>query len=515
MKTKFWLSCLLTIAMLVSCLSILTVPTFAENPTFETDEAAVEAGYVFRLNEDKYYKNLVDAHLDVTDGDTIYMLADYSNTKCDYVGWNAASKTYTDTKTYTIIGNGHTFTSSATHGLHFYSANVTIDGMKYVATQGNGNVGGMRVESTATVTLKNCTFEKTGSAANHWNPAIIVYGTLILDENSVVKNNDESAGEKSHALFMEGKNVDGNADTTIIPKLILKANATLDAKQCVIYEGTKCEITIESPNVKLISSAEAEHTGDWRKAHVDSVYNMAGPTPEDYKNPEVKAAWKDLYTKLGLTWIDSTDVDKETILSYKPEMGIATVRTKDDSYGLRFTTTISTDVINFANALVDRGIMAKMEYGTLIVRYEDIKEMTEITAETLTAANIRFLNVKAEKGIVTNKDGSLTLSTAMVNIKEENYGVEFCAISYISYTYADETLGTVTSYADPSAESSIADAAWCALTDVSEELVSGCTNPLHTYWKLENGEYVEVDGDVYTKYSKEQRETLLAFTSVD
>ncbi|HBF15366.1 MAG TPA: hypothetical protein DDW30_06760 [Clostridiales bacterium] len=514
MKKRSWLSCLLALAMLLSCFAAVMLPASAEGATYDSDDAAVEAGYYFRLN-DKYYKNLVDAHLDVVDGDTIYMLADYTNNSAhEYVGWDAAKRAYTDTKTYTIIGGGHTYSSSVTHGLHFYSANVTIDGMNYaVAT---GNVSGMRIERSAKVTLKNCTFEKLGVSDKTWNTPVIVYGALTLDEGAVLKNNGEGANANSHGAYLEGKDENEQLKAgEIIPKLVLKANSTIDAKQYAIYESTQSELEVLSHTVKLIDSSSAEHTGSWRKAKSDTTVTIAGPTDEDYGNPEVKAAWKDLYTKLGETWIDTPNVDKDTILSYKPDMGAASVRMKDDSYGLRFTTTISADVANFAKAMVDRGTMTSFSYGTLIVRYEDIKDMTDITLEALTAANVKYLDVKAEKGIVENSSGSVTLSTALVNIKEANYGVKFCAISYITYVYADTTLGTITTYAAPSEASSIADAAWRALADVSTELKSGCTNPLHSYWKLENGEYVEVDGDVYTKYSKAQQAALLAFTSAN
>lgn len=514
MKKRSWLSCLLALAMLLSCFATVMLPASAEGATYDSDDAAVEAGYCFRLNG-KYYKNLVDAHLDVVDGDTVYMLADYTNnTTHEYVGWNAATKSYTEAKTYTIIGGGHTYSSAVTHGLHFYSANVTIDGMNYIAA--TGNVSGLRIENTAKVTLKNCTFEKVGVSEKVWNTPVIVYGTLTLDEGAVLKNNGEGANSNSHGVYLEGKDLSGNnLDPNVIPKLILKANATIDAKRNVIFESTKSEIEVLSHTVKLIDSTDAARTEGWRKAKTDTIVTMAGPTNEDYGNPEVKAAWKDLYTKLGETWLDTPNVDRDTILSYKPDMGAASVRMKDDSYGLRFTTTISSDVVSFAKALVDRGTMTSFSYGTLIVRYEDIKDMTEVTLEALTAANIKYLDAKAEKGIVENSGGSVTLSTAMVNIKEANYGVKFCAISYISYVYADTALGTVTAYATPSEASSIADAAWRALADVSAELKSGCTNPLHSYWKLENGEYVEVDGDVYTKYSKAQQAALLAFTAAN
>ena len=290
------LSLVLSLAMLLSCMAVLMIPASAEGATYASDEEAVEAGYVFRLNEDKYYKNLVNAHLDVANGDTIYMLANYTNASGhEYVGWNATTRTYTDTKTYTIIGNGHTFTSEVTHGLHFYSANVTIDGMHYVAT--TGNVGGMRVESTATVTLKNCTFEKTGESVNDWNPAIIVYGTLVLDENTVLKNNDEKAGSKSHALFMEGKDVNEKADATIIPKVVLKSNAKVEAKANCFYEGTKSQIEIQSPEVTLTSA-----NNTIRRAVAGTTVSMSGPSAADLEDATLTEKWRTLYTQMGVEW---------------------------------------------------------------------------------------------------------------------------------------------------------------------------------------------------------------------
>ena len=500
--------------MLLSCFAVITVSVSAAGAEYPNDEAAIEAGYVFCLNE-RYYKTLADAHLAVADGDTVYMIADYENSTCEYVGWDSVNRVYTDTKTYTIDGGGHSFISTQNHGLHFYSANVTIENMNYIVN-GDGNVSGFRVECTAKATLKNCTVERTGSAQNNWNTPVIVYGTLILDEGTVLKNNNEKSNEMSHGVFLEGKDLNGNNKPgEIIPKLVLKANATIDAKKNVIFESTQSEIEVLAYTVKLFDSSDAARTGGWRKANSATTVTMAGPTDAEYTIPEAKAGWKDLYTKLGETWFDTPNVDKETILSYKPDMGAASVRMKEDSYGLRFGTTISADVVNFAKALVERGTMTSFSYGTLIVRYDDVRDRTDLSAEALTAAGVNFIDVKADKGLKENKDGSVSLSTAMVNIKEANYGVKFCAISYITYVYADTTLGTVTAYADPSEASSIADAAWRALADVTENLNSENTNPLHSYWKLENGEYVEVDGDVYTKYSKAQRETLLAFTSLN
>ena len=285
------LSLLLSVAMLLSCLTVVMIPSSAEGATYESDEAAVAAGYVFRLNG-KYYKKLADAHLDVADGDVIEMLADYNNSGCEYVGWDATNKVYTATKTYTINANNKKFISTANHGLHFYRAKVTVNDLTYIVN-GDGNVSGFRVECTASVTLKNCTVEKTGSSANSWNTPVIVYGTLILDEGTVLKNNNEKSSANSHGVYLEGKGENGTNSTSIIPKLILKSNATINAKQNAIYESTKSEIQVQSPDVSLTGT---------RKSASGTTVIMSGPSAAELEDPVATEKWKALYAKLGQEW---------------------------------------------------------------------------------------------------------------------------------------------------------------------------------------------------------------------
>lgn len=285
------LSLLLSVAMLLSCLTVVMIPSSAEGATYESDEAAVAAGYVFRLNG-KYYKKLADAHLDVADGDVIEMLADYNNSGCEYVGWDATNKVYTATKTYTINANNKKFISTANHGLHFYRANVTVNDLTYIVN-GDGNVSGFRVECTASVTLKNCTVEKTGSSANSWNTPVIVYGTLILDEGTVLKNKNEKSSANSHGVYLEGKGENGTNSTSIIPKLILKSNATINAKQNAIYESTKSEIQVQSPDVSLTGT---------RKSASGTTVIMSGPSAAELEDPVATEKWKALYAKMGQEW---------------------------------------------------------------------------------------------------------------------------------------------------------------------------------------------------------------------
>lgn len=288
------LSLLLSVAMLLSCLTAVMIPASAEGATYESDEAAVAAGYVFRLNG-KYYKKLAEAHLDVADGDVIEMLADYNNSGCEYVGWDATNKVYTATKTYTINANNKKFISTANHGLHFYRANVTVNDLTYIVN-GDGNISGFRVECTASVTLKNCTVEKTGSAANSWNTPVIVYGTLILDEGTVLKNNNEKSSANSHGVYLEGKGENGTNSTSIIPKLILKSNATVKAKQNAIYESTKSEIQVQSPDVSLTGT---------RKGASGTTVIMSGPSAAELEDPVATEKWKALYAKMGQEWGNS------------------------------------------------------------------------------------------------------------------------------------------------------------------------------------------------------------------
>lgn len=73
------LSLLLSVAMLLSCLTVVMIPASAEGATYESDEAAVAAGYVFRV-DGLYYQTLAESYDAVANGGTIYMIGDYNHT---------------------------------------------------------------------------------------------------------------------------------------------------------------------------------------------------------------------------------------------------------------------------------------------------------------------------------------------------------------------------------------------------------------------------------------------------
>lgn len=280
------LSLLLSVAMLLSCLTVVMIPSSAEGATYESDEAAVAAGYVFRV-DGLYYQTLAESYDAVANGGTIYMIGDYNHTgSCMDIGANAVS-----VKTYTINGGGFTYTSAANHAIHFQNSNVTVDGMNYTMT---GTGAGPRIDQTSTLTLKNATWVKTTKSGGWWQPAVIVYGSLVLDEGAVIKSNNADSDKNSHAVYTEKK--------TNTPVVIVKENAIIEAKlgNC-FYERHAADITIANCNVTL-SSSGAIRGGDEKAL---SKITMSGPSAAELEDPVVTEKWKALYAKMGQEWGNS------------------------------------------------------------------------------------------------------------------------------------------------------------------------------------------------------------------
>ena len=280
------LSLLLSVAMLLSCLTVVMIPSSAEGATYESDEAAVAAGYVFRV-DGLYYQTLAESYDAVANGGTIYMIGDYNHTgSCMDIGANAVS-----VKTYTINGGGFTYTSAANHAIHFQNSNVTVDGMNYTMT---GTGAGPRIDQTSTLTLKNAAWVKTTKSGGWWQPAVIVYGSLVLDEGAVIKSNNADSDKNSHAVYTEKK--------TNTPVVIVKENAIIEAKlgNC-FYERHAADITIANCNVTL-SSSGAIRGGDEKAL---SKITMSGPSAAELEDPVATEKWKALYAKMGQEWGNS------------------------------------------------------------------------------------------------------------------------------------------------------------------------------------------------------------------
>lgn len=76
-KRNRLLSVLLVLAMLIAGMTFI-LPASAAGGEFANDEAAIAAGYSFRV-DGKYYKTLSDAYEDIPENGTVTMIADYTN----------------------------------------------------------------------------------------------------------------------------------------------------------------------------------------------------------------------------------------------------------------------------------------------------------------------------------------------------------------------------------------------------------------------------------------------------
>ena len=124
------------------------------------------------------------------------------------------------------------------------------------------------------------------------------------------------------------------------------------------------------------------------------------------------------------------------------------IRFADGSTGLRFVASFSKSAVS---SLASQGTVT---YGMIIVPVEYVAAADSFTVEALTAkygAN-GYLNIAcaANKGVVTNADGSVTVQAAIVNVKAENYDTAFAAVAYACvngqyyYTAFDQNANSAT-----------------------------------------------------------------------
>ena len=104
------------------------------------------------------------------------------------------------------------------------------------------------------------------------------------------------------------------------------------------------------------------------------------------------------------------------------------IRFAEGSTGLRFTASFSKSAVN---SLASKGTVT---YGMIIVPVDYLTAVDSFTVDALTAkygAN-GYLNIAcvADKGVVANTDGSVTVQAAIVNVKAENYDTAFAAVAY-------------------------------------------------------------------------------------
>ena len=183
-----------------------------------------------------------------------------------------------------------------------------------------------------------------------------------------------------------------------------------------------------------------------------------------------------------------------------PAMGVgASVRLVEGSNGIRFASTFPKSLIDFVNSNKDVGTAVK--YGTIIMPKNNIVEGFGFTLNELNIIGKEegkdYVNIEAVDSITSSGAGGVKISSALVNIKEENFALELSAISYLRYTKDGHDIYIYSVYNSKNNSRSISYVAQKALEDL--------TDSNNSAYKYE----VTVEGNVkYSRYTDAQRAIL-------
>lgn len=180
------------------------------------------------------------------------------------------------------------------------------------------------------------------------------------------------------------------------------------------------------------------------------------------------------------------------------------VRLRKDSNGIRFSAQASAELVADLDLLKELGFILDYKFGTLICKVEDLADI-DFTAEALTAAGKPFADSPAKYGLkVDEESGAVTFTTALVNLKTENYDVPFTATSYVEYTQATGEMARAYATGEKPVQS-VKEMALAALAQVSPTKTRDFPNQVFSYYAKEGDTYVKKEGTAYSCYAKAQQ----------
>lgn len=170
----------------------------------------------------------------------------------------------------------------------------------------------------------------------------------------------------------------------------------------------------------------------------------------------------------GLGYIDGEDYDDR---GYYVESAIemnagAQVRLSDTS-GIRFVGHMDAYAVDFIESVADEN---SIRYYTIILPEDMISLLDEVTPEEIMSKLIvtrQYIKVLANDGFVPDGHGGYYIRTALVNIKEANYGRKFAAIVYAEYEIDGHPMIQSSVYTAKRNARSIREVAQVALADTS------------------------------------------------
>ena len=328
-------------------------------------------------------------------------------------------------------------------------------------------------------------------------------------------------------------------DTIIVPaglnvvNMVLKGTRALTGKVTQNWEGAPKSSDYDGYYGMMLdfgvvdAAKEYDGTAGFADEAEFSMYQSG--TTEDGKTYYL-AGWlnPDNYegTKGKQLFFEAEDID----FTPTTEMlaGAAVRCIPDGASGLRFLSNVPAATIQHAEKLVADGKIKSYSFGTVIFKASSLHMLSgNVSAEALEAAGEQYVDITAKNGIRDNSDGSKTISAALVNIKEKNYGRSFAAVSYIEYQVSSGyAVRTYAQFDSTDNVRSIAQVARAALADVSETqktdvqdgvyyiykyLITDPTDEFYGKYSL----YTEAQRAVLRKYAQANDDTLAGFDRDD
>lgn len=326
--------------------------------------------------------------------------------------------------------------------------------------------------------------------------------TINIAENATITMTEHESN--ATVVYLEGKN----------SSVVTAGNITAVAgKPAITTSGEGATITVKAGTINGTVNVGAKATIttfggtiDAGAATTEAIIVAADATANIYECV-VKGGTA---PKTGDTYAENTTEKTYKELSAKvPVNGAISLRMNADSEGMRFTSTVSKEVNDYAASLIEAGVVEDYNYGTLIVRATE-RENAEFTISGFANAGIKYAAIIANEGAVVNSDGSITYSAAVTNFKMKNYGVTLVARAFIAYTLTDGS--TLYIYSEEPAEdagTNLANLAKEALGNVKMAMEEGYKNKVGSYYEKDpKGKWKAKNGTAYAPYSKAQQELL-------
>lgn len=182
----------------------------------------------------------------------------------------------------------------------------------------------------------------------------------------------------------------------------------------------------------------------------------------------------------------------------------ASVRLVENSYGIRFESEFSADLIAYIQSLADAG--SELKYGTLLIPTELLSTAPTVSKNILNYFGLQegegYADIVAESGISKDASGNVKIRAALVDLKDENHNLALSAVSYIKYIKNGHEVYVYSDYDSDYNSRSMAYVAGEALKDVKDTY-----SAVYCYLVEDGSEY----NGKYSRYTDKQREILQSY----